>query len=207
MTQWLLTSGPAHLILCADKGDDEGSAEDSDQDNAAASKQAGSAGQVAVDKTPVGMLQSNVGCPESYPLVCVLCLASKACSAGPVICPLYHYAMPRWIRVQSTFVFLVLLTANINTWGLTSNANRLCQAKPGAPKAKLFEAALVLCAGRALAYLKEQQKAVAGSSYLQLKPVILTTCKGTLQRLSKLPGWNRQSIRKKWVHKHSIYFM
>lgn len=68
---------------------------------------------------------------------------------------------------------------------------------------KAFETVFVLCAGRALAYLKEQQKAVAGSSYLQLKPVVLTTCKGTLQRLSKLPGWNRQSVRKKWVLRHS----
>ena len=50
-----------------------------------------------------------------------------------------------------------------------------------------------------MAFLTEQQKAIAGSTYVQLKPVVMTTCKGTLQRLSKLPGWNRQSIRKKWV--------
>lgn len=129
--------------------------------------------------------------------MCVLRLASKPCFAAPVICLLYHYAMPLWIRVQSTLMFVVLFSTSTDTWGLTSNANRLCLAKPGAPRMKLVEAARVLCAGRALAYLKEQQKAVAGSSYLQLKPVVLTTCKGTLQRLSKLPGWNRQSIRKK----------
>lgn len=50
-----------------------------------------------------------------------------------------------------------------------------------------------------MGYLKEQQKAIASSTYVQLKPLILDTCKGTLQRLSKLPGWNRQSVRKKWV--------
>ncbi|KAL3150703.1 hypothetical protein ABBQ32_000490 [Trebouxia sp. C0010 RCD-2024] len=52
---------------------------------------------------------------------------------------------------------------------------------------------------RAVAYLTEQQNAIASSTYAQLKPLILATCKGTLQRLSKLPGWNRQSMRKKWV--------
>lgn len=51
------------LIWCAGKGD-EGSSEDSEED-AEAGKQVGSAGQVAIDKTPVGMLQSHVGCLES----------------------------------------------------------------------------------------------------------------------------------------------
>ena len=72
-----------------------------------------------------------------------------------------------------------------------------CQARLGA--VHFCKTASLACAGRAVAYLKEQQKAISGCSYVQLKPVVLTTCKGTLQRLSKLPGWNRQSIRKKWV--------
>lgn len=50
---------------------------------------------------------------------------------------------------------------------------------------------------RAVSYLKQQQQRLSEGSYTQLKPVALATSKGTLQRLSKLPGWNRQSARKK----------
>ncbi|KAL0033947.1 hypothetical protein WJX77_012260 [Trebouxia sp. C0004] len=50
---------------------------------------------------------------------------------------------------------------------------------------------------RAVSYLKQQQQRLSEGSYTQLKPMALATSKGTLQRLSKLPGWNRQSARKK----------
>ncbi|KAL0029617.1 hypothetical protein WJX79_008342 [Trebouxia sp. C0005] len=51
--------------------------------------------------------------------------------------------------------------------------------------------------GRAVSYLKQQQQRLLEGSYTQLKPMALAASKGTLQRLSKLPGWNRQSARKK----------
>ena len=57
--------------------------------------------------------------------------------------------------------------------------------------------ALLLSAGRAAAYLTKQQEVIAQSDYLDLKGVVLTTCEGTLERLSKMPGWKRQSARKK----------
>ena len=52
-------------------------------------------------------------------------------------------------------------------------------------------------AERAIAFLKQQQQQLTQSPYAQLKPLALSASKGTLQRLSKLPGWNRQSARKK----------
>jgi len=52
-------------------------------------------------------------------------------------------------------------------------------------------------AGYAASYLKQQQKQIADSPYPKLKPLVLAACKGTLDRLSKMPGWKRQSARKK----------
>ena len=63
----------------------------------------------------------------------------------------------------------------------------------------LLIAASVVSTGRAVAYLAQQQMDIAASPYLQLKPLVLNTSKGTLERLSDLPGWKRQSARKKWA--------
>ena len=52
-------------------------------------------------------------------------------------------------------------------------------------------------AGRAASYLKQQQQLISDGPYAKLKPLALAASKGTLERLSKLPGWKRQSARKK----------
>ena len=81
--RWLLTCGIAHSIwlfvcLLADKGGDEGSAEDSgEEEDAAASKQAGSAGQEATDKTPVGKLSSHAAL-SGHIFVCLVGHQSQA---------------------------------------------------------------------------------------------------------------------------------
>ena len=60
-----------------------------------------------------------------------------------------------------------------------------------------LQVVMVFGAGRAVSYLKQQIQKIADSPYAQLNPQVMAASKGTLERLSKLPGWKRPSMRKK----------
>ena len=56
---------------------------------------------------------------------------------------------------------------------------------------------LLPCAAQALTHLRSKLKEVEQCDFPALKPLAEAASQGALERLSKLPGWKRQSARKK----------